>query len=161
MIRIDCPFRLAEQSGCPLIEFLESDPGKGNAKLAELVEDARHRIDAASDSILYVLSGPEPARATPMQYGGFFLERDRELLEHAKKDDESEVWLYVDAGEGAYLDFVSDLPADVFAWDSQRTGFSLSEMRKLRPGRLCTNEVGSDKDFSMLDQTREAVTLAT
>jgi hypothetical protein len=90
-----------------------------------------------------------------MQYGGLFLERDRELLEFAKS--KGEVWLYIDAGPGAYLDFVSDLPADVFAWDAIQTGFSLEEMRKLRPGKLCTNEVGADLPLEVLNGKEAAL----
>ncbi len=132
---------------------LDSDPETATLTLDRAMESIRIQIEAAKPPLLYLLEGPEPTRATPMQYGGFYLERDRALLETALAKGES--WLWVRAGEGAYLDFVSDLPANVFAWDARATGFSLEEMRKLRSGRLCTNEVGSDEDFAELKGWQE------
>lgn len=142
MIAIDGIFARAGALPFDILEVLESDPDRGNAELAHLSDAIRAEIEKAQGGILYRLTGPEPARATPMQYGGHFLERDRELLELA--NERGEVWLFVDAGPGAYLDFVSDLPAEVFAWDAVKTGFSLAEMRKLRSRKLCTNEAGAD-----------------
>lgn len=163
MIRIDGPFRRAEKAGILIVELFEKDISSGDDVLAEMVSETRKEIFDASEPILYVLSGPEPAKTTPMQYGGYFLEKDRELLEfarelHAKdaKDrNDGEVWLFVDAGPGAYLDFVSDLPAEVFGWDAVKTGFPLAEMRKLRSGKLCTNEDGADLPFDSMSELRE------
>ena len=149
MKRIDGPFRRAEKAAIPIVELIDLDIASGDDMLAELVSETRKEIFDANEPILYVLSGPEPAKTTPMQYGGHFLERDRELLEFA--NEKNEVWLHVDAGPGAYLDFVSDLPAQVFAWDAVKTGFPLSEMRKLRAGKLCTNEVGADLHLETIE----------
>lgn len=153
MIRIDGLFARAERLDFDLLALLESDPDRGNTELAKLIEAVKRDIDTADKPIVYRLTGPEPAKATPMQYGGFFLERDRELLEFAKP--RGEVWLFVDAGPDAYLDFVSDLPADVFVWDAQKTGFPLSEMSKLRSGTLCTNGPGADLPLSALNEEKE------
>jgi len=156
MIRIDGLFARAEALAVDLIDLLETDPDRGQLVLDGLVEETRKDLGTAQFPLIYRLSGPEPAKATPMQYGGFFLERDRELLERTKT--KGEVWLYIDAGSDAYLDFVSDLPADVFAWDAQKTGFPLSEMRKLRTGTLCTNEPGADLPLSALNGDKEVAT---
>lgn len=150
---ISGPFCRAEEAGIPIIELFEKDVDSGNAKLTVLVAETRNEVLETGESILYQLSGPEPAKSTPMQYGGHFLERDRELLELA--NERGEVWLFVDAGPGAYLDFVSDLPAEVFAWDAVKTGFSLAEMRKLRSGKLCTNETGADLPLDSVSELRE------
>lgn len=151
MTRVDGVFRRAEAAGLDLVRLLESDPEAGNAELAKLVDATRRAIDDARGSMVYRLAGPEPAKATPMQYGGFFLEKDRELLDHALATrDGAEVWLEVTAGPDAYFDFIADLPADVFAWDARATGLGLAEMRSLRSGRLCTNEPGSDEPFESL-----------
>ncbi|MFX8704206.1 hypothetical protein ABTM89_19130, partial [Acinetobacter baumannii] len=45
------------------------------AQVAREIEDA---ADRGADGIFYVLSGACPAWTTPMEYGGYFLERDRE-----------------------------------------------------------------------------------
>lgn len=153
MIQIDGLFARAEALALNLLDLLETDPDRGQSVLEGLVEETRKDLETAQFPLIYRLSGPEPAKATPMQYGGFFLERDRELLEQART--KGEVWLYIDAGADAYLDFVSDLPADVFAWDAQRTGFSLSEMRKLRSGLLSCNEPGADQPLSALNGDKE------
>lgn len=132
---------------------LSDNPEAAVPELERIHRSIADEIQTAGEKIVYRLSGVDPAKATPMQYGGLFLERDRELLALAKA--RGEVWLLVDAGPGAYLDFVSDLPADVFCWNARETGFSLSEMRKLRQGRLCTNEPGADEDFSVFETSKE------
>lgn len=133
---------------------LKHDPDAAAERLDALILEIGREIESADGAICYRLEGPEPAKTTPMEYGGFFLEREREILRRAK--DRGETWLWVDAGEGAYLDFVSDLEADVFAWDAKATGFPLAEMSKLRTGRLCTNEAGSDVEFDPEKWIREA-----
>lgn len=153
MTRIDGLFARAETLDFDLLALLESDPGRGGDVLSGLIEETKADLQRAERPVLYRLIGPEPAKATPMQYGGFFLEKDREILEEANA--KGEVWLFVDAGPDAYLDFVSDLPADVFAWDAKKTGFPLSEMRKLRSGTLCTNEPGADLSLTALNGTQE------
>ena len=150
MIYIDGPFRRAEKAGIPIVDLFEKDIASGDDTLAEMISETHKEIFEATEPIFYVLSGPEPAKTTPMQYGGHFLERDRELLEFA--NERGEVWLYVDAGPGAYMDFVSDLPAAVFAWDAVKTGFPLLEMRKLRTSKLCTNEPGADLPLEELEK---------
>lgn len=156
MTMVDGPFARGEALTLDLLDLLESDPDKGQLVLDGLVEETKSALGSTDHPVIYRLTGPEPALATPMQYGGFFLERDRELLEFAKS--RGEVWLFVDAGPDAYLDFVSDLPADIFAWDAQKTRFPLSEMRKLRSGTLCTNEPGADLSLSVLNGDKEVAT---
>ena len=116
--------------------LLESDPAAGNVELDRLVRLVRDDIQAAlsqgADGVFYRLQGAQPGLTTPMQYGGFYLERDRELLREVK-DARLNV-LYVE-GPGAYIDFVSDLPAHVFAWDPT-DGSRFDEVRTLRPGAL-------------------------
>lgn len=155
MTIVDGVFARGEKLGFDLLTLLESEPDRGNSELNRLVEETRAALRDTPMPFVYRLAGPEPAKATPMQYGGFFLERDRELLTEAGK--RGPVWLFVDAGAEAYLDFVSDLPAEVFAWDSRRTGFPLEEMRQLRSGTLCTNEPGADLPLSALNGDKEVV----
>jgi hypothetical protein len=138
------------------LELLQTDPENGNAELARLAEVVRTEFDGSRPPWIYRLTGPEPAKATPMQYGGFFLEKDREFLQSAKS--RGKLWIFVDAGPGAYLDFVSDLPADGFAWDAEATGFPVSEMRKLRPSiPLCSNGEGADFPLTALRWKEMAV----
>jgi hypothetical protein len=95
-----------------------------------------------SQAIWYVLGGCEPAYSTPMQYGGLFLEWDRELLTRA--NETQKVFLHAAAGKDAYLDFIADLPATCFVWDDVATGVSLSEMRSMRGGLLACSDPNAD-----------------
>ena len=155
------PYGQAEASGEDLNALWRNDPAAGAARTNELANATKAAIanakSAGVDGFVYALSGAEPGRCTPMQYGGQYLEVDREIL--CSIQDSLVVVLIeggagVDAllarfeGEGAYLDFVSDLPAQVFAWDSAATGFSVSEIRALRPGALAAPDADADILFS-------------
>ncbi len=140
------PFGLAFGAGVDLNEALDADPEAGNALLDRYVGDARTQMNArlaeGADGVLFRLHGAEPKHCTPMQYGGFYLERDRELLEEiAGKGTHV---LYVVGSEEVYLDFVSDLPANVFAWDSQATAFTSEYVRSIRPGAQASADPESE-----------------
>ncbi len=134
------PFALAQSEGIDLNEVLRNDPA--SSLLEEYVGRVRANIEIAlecgNDGIIYVLSGAEPKFCSPMQYGGHYLEHDRALLDEVR-DARLNVLVIV-GGEGTYIDFVSDLPAHVFAWDVAATQFTVEELRKLRSGALATSE---------------------
>jgi hypothetical protein len=98
-------------------------------------------LDAGADGVLYRLHGAREALCTPMQYGGYYLERDRELLEEIA-DAALNVLLVV--GGDAYLDFVCDLPAHVFAWDVEATGVTSDQIRALRVGSQASTDAASE-----------------
>jgi uroporphyrinogen-III decarboxylase len=140
------PFGLATEQKLQLNALLEQDPERGNALLEALTEQVRDRIDQAlgsgADGILYRLHGAHPSHTSPMQYGGYYLERDRELLEAIK--DARLNMVFVVGGEGVYIDFVSDLPAHVFGWDETASGVDLESIREMRQGALATTRVDAD-----------------
>jgi hypothetical protein len=137
------PFGRAHQAGIDVLSQLKSDPEAGNQVLDQLVDEARAEIAAATtDGILYRLSGASPSECSPMEYGGYFLERDRELLQAAF--DRCPTFLEIASGEEAYIDFVSDLPAHAFIWDSERTGASVDQLRSLRTGLLACQDPQAD-----------------
>lgn len=144
------PFGRAIRFGLNLNDLLQSDPEAGGRELDRLSDDVRAEVVAAAnagaDGICYRLLGCEPPYATPMQYGGFYLERDRELLEYAAEAAFNLLW--IDAGADAYLDFVSDLPADAFAWDIDRTDVSVVQMRAMRQGALAAEDPTADILFA-------------
>lgn len=145
LVEVLNPFGLAQAEGVNLNELIYTDPEAGNQKLDELVEKTRGAIRAALDSgadgVFYRLIGAEPSQTTPMQYGGYYLERDRELLAEVS---ETPSVLFIDAGEDAYMDFVSDLPAAFFAWDIDKSDVSVARMRSLRPGPLAAEDPTAD-----------------
>jgi hypothetical protein len=76
-----------------------------------------------------------------MQYGGHYLERDRELLQSAA---DTFTVLFIAGQEELYIDFVSDLPASVFAWDRDLTQVSASEVRTSRTGATASSDPASE-----------------
>lgn len=137
------------RAGNEIVELLrlsEQDPGRADERLSGFAEQALSQIEAAkregADGVFYVLSGADPSRSTPMQYGGLFLELDREAL--SKACEMGMCFLYLDAARGAYLDFVADLPASVFGWDRARTGVEVAAVREVRPGALFADDPEAD-----------------
>lgn len=103
-------------------------------------------LDAGADGIFYRLNGATSRESTPMQYGGHFLEHDRKLLEEVKGAPLNV--LYVVGGEeDVYLDFVSDLPARLFAWDSVATGMDSATIRTMRDGAQASADPASEVEF--------------
>jgi len=77
-----------------------------------------------------------------MQYGGNYLERDRELLQSAREAQLTV--LFVAGQDELYIDFVSDLPASVFAWDRDLSKISASEVRASRLGATASSDPTSE-----------------
>lgn len=132
-----------------LYGVVKPDPSVNPAEVGDLldravvtcIELARAAIGAGALGLLYEIRGATVGECTPMEYGGLYLERDRELLQ-AVRDLGANV-LYV-AGPEPYLDFVSDLPAHVFAWDIAASGVSIEEVRELRRGPLAADDPEAD-----------------
>ncbi|MBX3117961.1 MAG: hypothetical protein KF784_02775 [Fimbriimonadaceae bacterium] len=146
LVEVSNPFGLALQAGVDLNQAQKDDPVAGGAKLAEFTAKTKAAISAAlsagADGILYKLYGATEQFCTPMQYGGYYLEIDREIL--AEAEPATFNLLYIVGDADTFIDFVSDLPAHAFAWDIQSTGFSVSAVRELRPGALCANDPEAD-----------------
>lgn len=108
-------------------------------------------ISDGVDGIAYCIDGAYPAATTPMQYGGYFLERDRELLEHVK--GLKFTLAFVEGTEEVYLDTVSDLPVDAMGWRIKETGYTTEMMSFNRPGPFASfDELGDIR----LKATQEA-----
>lgn len=140
------PFGLAIERGLDLNALLKSDPEGGATKLDELTAEVKATItevlERGAEGILYRLHGASPEWCTPMQYGGYYLERDRELLQGAGAAKFN--LLFVAGDSEVYFDFVSDLPAHAFAWDSPPTGVTAKQMREIRGGLLASADNDSD-----------------
>lgn len=137
------PFGRSAVDGVDLNELLHADPAAGNQKLDAYVAATREAIaQAKGQGILYILEGARAGCCSPMQYGGYYLERDRELLAEITADVTTV--LAVVGGEDVFLDFVSDLPAQVFAWDAPASGFTASYVRGLREGIQASSDPESE-----------------
>lgn len=140
---VDSPFR---RCGVQLASDFREDPDAAAVQLDAAVDATRHEMATALESgangIFYRLFGARESRSTPMEYGGLFLERDRELLEEVK--DATLNVLFLVGNDDLYMDFVSDLPAHVIAWDREATGISSDDVRKLRSGAQASSDPSSE-----------------
>ncbi len=146
LAEVSNPFGLALRKGIDLNRALKDDPSVASEVLDGLVEEVRNQISLSlgqgADGIFYRLHGACPKHCSPMQYGGHYLERDRELL-----GEVSETFLnvlFVAGNDELYIDFVSDLPAHVFAWDSEKTQVSADEVRAMRKGAVASADPSSE-----------------
>jgi hypothetical protein len=157
------PFGRALVRGVDLNAEHARSPEHGTEVLSGFVEETRQALRGAigrgAQAIVYVLEGASPDLCTPMQYGGLYLEWDREMLSQQASDrsdrsgqsDSAEsldarplLVLYVSGGDGTYLDIAADLPADLFSWDAKATGVSATELRHYRKGALCADDPDAD-----------------
>jgi hypothetical protein len=132
--------------GMALVSLLKSDPDAGASQLDQLVADVREQMESAlaqgAEGIFYRVHGARGELTTPMEYGGFFLERDRELLDHVSDAPLNVAFIVGD--EDVYVDFVSDLPAAFLAWDSKASGLDAAYVRTMRTGALASADPASD-----------------
>lgn len=133
------PLSLALRDGVNPVETLRNDVQAGETLLQKYVDQAR--AQASEGNIVYVLEGARGAYTTPMEYGGHFLELDREILSSLEGRNR---FLYAIGADDLYIDFVSDLPAEVFVWDSHLSGFDTAYVKSMRDGDLATNEANAE-----------------
>lgn len=140
------PFGQAIRRRVDVWDTLAEDPARGAKQLDSLVDRTRREAQGAlehgADGILYLLYGARGLHSTPMEYGGHYLERDREIL--GEFGSATFNMVFVVGEDDAYLDFVSDLPAHAFGWDASATGVGVAELRPMRPGALATNAPDAD-----------------
>lgn len=146
LVEIMSPCGLGRRRGIPLTRLLREEPEEGRAAFVRLRDYVEAQIDRAfdegADGIYYRLDGAYPAMNTPMEYGGFYLETDREFLERVQ--DAPVNLLHVEGQEDVYFDCVADLPAALFGWDRPKTGVSVAEMRTVRSGALAAEDPEAD-----------------
>jgi len=146
LVEITNPFGLALQRDIDLNAEIKLDPKVGNRILGDLIDDVRKDIamafEVGADGIIYRLYGARSRHCTPMQYGGHYLEKDRELLTEVQ--DALVNFLFVVGEDDVYLDFVSDLPAHAFGWDYKTSKIDAGSVRAMRAGALVSEDPNSD-----------------
>ncbi|MDL1928341.1 hypothetical protein FCG40_05045 [Fimbriimonadia bacterium ATM] len=163
------PFGAASSKGIDLNQAIFASPVEGSALLDTIAQncerEAQEALELGADGVFYVLEGATPGLCTPMQYGGFFLERDRQLLD-AVADARFNL-MFVAGGEGTYLDFVHDLPASALAWDEPASGIGHEQVRKMHEGTIACGLFGDRETlwrsfagrglvfFGILDEVRD------
>ena len=140
------PFGRALNAKTDLNAVLHEDPGQGEKLLNDYISESEREIDFALqsgvDGIFYRLQGADPKHSTPMQYGGHYLEIDRSLLERARAGKQLNA-LFLDCGPDMYFDCLTDLPAEILAWE-KNDSVRLEDIRSLRKGALATGEAEAD-----------------
>lgn len=138
LVEVGNPFGFAMLAGVDLTAEFDKSPRSGEAAFGDYARMSREALDSAleagADGILYRLFGAEPSLSTPMQFGGFYLEQERDLMSGVAEALFNV--LYVEGGEGTYLDVVSDLPAHAFGWDETRCDVHPADVHKMRIGAL-------------------------
>lgn len=146
LVQVVNPFGQALAKGIDLNSALDADPSKGDAILQslrqEVIDQGLQALERGADGIFYVLLGARGSFCTPMQYGGHYLEVDREILE-AWSDARLNV-VFVAGNDDVYIDFVSDLPAHLFAWDVEASTFDAAYVRTLRSGAQLSSDPESE-----------------
>jgi len=146
LVEVPNPFGRAWVRNIDLNALLKTDPKEGVRVLLQFVEAARtamaNSLDAGADGVFYRLHGANAQHCSPMEYGGHYLEHDRELLQGITRAKVNV--LFVVGDSDLYLDFVSDLPAHLFGWDNRTSGVSAAQGRAIRKGPVLTFDEESD-----------------
>lgn len=136
LYEVTSPLGNAINNHFELTQALSNNPSSSDVILQKYKQETEYEIQQAiqlgTDGIFYRLIGAEPCHTTPMQYGGFYLEIDRELLGIAKNLTNNV--LYVEGKEDSYLDFVHDLPAQILAWES--ASWDIEKVEQVHRGPL-------------------------
>lgn len=146
LVEVGNPFGAALLNDVDLNVEFDVGPQAGGEAFESYVAETESALTAAlesgADGVLYRLFGAEPLLSTPMQFGGFYLEKERELL--AGIGDARLNVLYVEGGEGLYLDVVADLQAHAMGWDEDRSAIPATEVREMRRGALACGLLSED-----------------
>ncbi len=144
------PFGRALRTQGRFLQLMHDDPSEGAKRLDALADETKRDLDqcleSGADGIFYRLDGAYPSAATPMEYGGHFLEVDRGLMEGIQEARVNLLW--IEGEVDPFLDFVSDIPAHLFGWNVRQSGIAVSAVRAMRLGALCAADPDADVFFT-------------
>lgn len=137
--------RLIRQPG--LVSKLHNDPESGQAELEQIAQEtATEAASVQGDGLCYWIDGANPTALSPMEYGGLVLELDRAALEAAGSHIRM---VFVSDDTEPYIDFLSDLPAELFGWASDDV--TTASVREFRSGLLVADRDDADLQLAGLD----------
>lgn len=125
---------------------LQQNPAQGGKVLEDLVlatnTEIKNALDEGAHGIFYRLDGAYPAASTPMEYGGHYLEHDREILANAAAPVTN--LLFVEGEGEIYLDFVADLPAELIGWNAGRATVNFHSAQPMCRGKIALDHPEAD-----------------
>lgn len=146
LVEVDNPFGLALSEDVDLNAEFDKSPLEGEVAFAEFIARTRdslaNAVGCGADGVLYRVFGAEPTLSTPMQFGGLYLEQERELLSEIR--DARFNIVFVEGGDETYLDVVSDLPAAALGWDELRNPVAPANVRTMHRGALACGLYAED-----------------
>ncbi|MEI7577183.1 MAG: hypothetical protein WCK51_09835 [Armatimonadota bacterium] len=119
------PLSRAISQGIDVVGLLEENPAEGDRVLAELVSQCSHEMRQVSGPLNYIVAGAEPDVTSPMQYGGHFLELDRELI------GTSSPAITLIGGPETYIDVVSDIAKSYLIWNPETNPVDPHEVSRM------------------------------
>jgi len=126
------PLTRAISRNLNIVDLLEENPAEGDQILAALVSETQSELDLVTGEFNYIVAGAEPEFTTPMQYGGHFLELDRDLIGSHKPA------ITLIGGPETYVDIVSDLAETFLVWNPATNPVSPEEVAKMTRARTVT-----------------------
>lgn len=127
------PLSRAISQGIDIVGLLEENPAEGDRVLAELVRQCSSDIEQTSGPINYIVAGAEPGVTSPMQYGGHFLELDRELIGTTSPA------ITLIGGPDTYIDVVSDIAKSYLIWNPEANPVDPKEVSRMTTATPITN----------------------
>lgn len=127
------PLSRAIAQGIDIVGLLEKNPAEGDRVLAELVSQCSSEIDQTSGPMNYIVAGAEPGVTSPMQYGGHFLELDRELI------GTTSTAITLIGGPETYIDVVSDIAKSYLIWNPETNPVDPQEVSRMTTATPITN----------------------
>jgi hypothetical protein len=119
------PLSRALMRGANVISLLDENPAEGDRVIASLFSETQAEINEIGGNFNYVVAGAEPNWTTPMQYGGHFLELDRELIGSRRPA------ITLIGGAETYVDIVSDLAETFLIWNTATNDVNPEEVAKM------------------------------
>ena len=119
------PLSRAISKGLDILNLLDESPAEGDRVIGSLVSETREELSRLDGKFNYVVAGAEPAWTTPMQYGGHFLELDRELI------GTHQPVITLIGGPDTYVDIVSDLAETFLIWNPATNDVDPEEVAKM------------------------------
>lgn len=150
LCEVHSPLGRIVRSQPQLLDTLRETPADAEDALLDFANEAKNEIREAFElgahGIFYRLSGANPKVTTPMEYGGHFLEMDKELMAHASSGLLNVI--SVEDGPEIYIDAVAEVPGHAIHWDNALNELSIEAVRTMTTKFLVLDHPVADIHFA-------------